>query len=223
VGGVNVDDLSRPPFKKESLVFYWRNAVDARNTRIVYALLAVICVVVVASIWTIFPKEVWAKFDATQLLHKLLNTPEGLIKGVLLPVVGLVVLWAQASYKKNARLILDDDTLSHVSGVPVVGQWLDWTLDLNAIRRNNVTLKVMGAPLGAYPLHIYRLSWGDAGVFQIRQVRPSAWQLPNQPQAGVIQPKSTLGFVRWGSPENLALLQTHFRCDAHGQATARGF
>jgi uncharacterized RDD family membrane protein YckC len=97
-----------------------------------------------------------------------------------------------------------------VSGVPVLGQWLDWTLDLNAIRRNNVTLKVMGAPLGAYPLHIYRLSWGDAGFFQIRQVRPSAWQLPNQPKADVIQPKSTLGFVRWGSPENLALLQTHF-------------
>jgi hypothetical protein len=210
VGGLNFEGLNQPPLKKGSMVFHWRNAIDERNNRIGHTLLAVMCVVAVASLWAIFPKEVWEKFDAAQLLHKLLNTPEGLIKGVLFPMIGIVALWAQASYKRNARLILDDDALRHVSGVPMLDKWLDWTLDVKALRRNNVTLKVMGTPLGAHPLHIYRLSWGDAGFFQMRQVHPSMWQLANQPTAEALKPKSTLGFVRWGNSENLALLQRQF-------------
>ena len=209
MGGLNFDDLRHQTLNKGSAVFHWRDGVDERTRRIAYVLLVVMCALLFALLWTIVPKEAWAKFDATQVLHKLLRQ-EKFIEVVLLTLVGILALCAQANYKKNARLILTDDELRHVSGVPVLGQWLDWTLDLTAIRRNNAILKVIGQPMGADPLKFYRLSWGESSIFQIRQIRPSAWLLANQPIAKAIQPKSTLGLVRWRHPENQALLQQQF-------------
>lgn len=63
--------------------------------------------------------------------------------------------------------------------------------------------------MGAQPMHLYRLTWGT-GLNNIRHLRPSMWHLPGQVRSEIIKPQSFLGLVRWGTPENVVVLQQQF-------------
>ena len=118
------------------------------------------------------------------------------------------MLGGQAAHKKRARLILEPDTLRYTSGLPLLGRWLDWTLDLAAVRSNKLQLHLASIAMGPQPTYNYRLPWGK-GLF-VRQVRPAAWYLPNQATTAPVKPASSFGLVRWQTPENQALLQQQF-------------
>jgi hypothetical protein len=195
--------------KNAPLTFHWHDAVGDRQQRAAYWLLAATIMTIVISFYLIFPKDAWVKFDWMHFGGKIITTPEGIIKGMVMPLIWIVVLWVQSTHKKNARLILENSTLSYVSGVPFAAKWLNWTLDLDAIRSEQLTFKVFGVPLGFRPLHSYGLSW-SVGYNSLKQVRVAKWHLSDQPAAEPTQPKSFLGFVRWSTPENIAILQQQF-------------
>jgi xanthosine utilization system XapX-like protein len=192
----------------QTLVFHWRDAYAQKAQRLAFALLALMIVAAIAALWFIFPEGAWKKVDWSSLVQKLLNTPEGWFKGILAPLIGIVVLWGQSKYQKHARLILNDETIRFSSGVPVFRQWLDWSMELADVRSKKIALDVIGSPIGAQPMRMYRLSWG-ATIF--KQIRPSVWHLPNQTDVDAVRPKSYIGLVRWGTPENIAILQQQFK------------
>jgi hypothetical protein len=82
-------------------------------------------------------------------------------------------------------------------------------LDLKAIRSNTLFFKLAGVPMGTQPIHLYRLTWGT-GFNDIKQLRPALWHLPDQERPELAKPKSFLGLVRWGTAENVAVLQQQF-------------
>lgn len=194
---------------REPLIFHWRQGQDERGRRFDLAVLGIALIAMLVGIWVLFPFpiEIFAKIDWSGFWKKVLHSPEGLVKGVLVPLIALLVLWAQVVHKKRARLTLDIDTLRYSSGVPVLGRWLDWTLDLETLRSNKLSLTVIGEAYGAQPLKCYRLAWG---VGQLRQLRPTAWYLPDQPRVQPVRPKSFFGLIRWQTPENQSVLQEQF-------------
>lgn len=119
----------------------------------------------------------------------------------------MAMLGGQAAHKKRARLLLEPNTLRYASGVPLLGQWLNWTLDLEAVRTNKLPLHLAGVALGPQPANNYRLSWG---MGQVKQLRPAARHLPNRTPVAPLNAASSFGLVRWSTPENQALLQQQF-------------
>jgi hypothetical protein len=101
-------------------------------------------------------------------------------------------------------LVLDEHTLSYCSGLPVLQKWLDWTLDLDALRAQRLTFRLLANPRGFHSLQFYGVTWGpEAGAFA-RQLRPANWCLPDQP---IGEPARFSGMVLWPSARNQAALQ----------------
>ncbi len=193
----------------DSLVFHIRAANSQSGLRLVYAGIAILVLVPFVLIWFIFPGaiEMLGKTDWSVVWRKIVDKTR--LEFVLNLLVPLGMVLGITLYKRNARLFLDDGTLRYTSGLPFLGRWLDWHLDLHAIRANALFFKLAGTPMGTGPMHLFRLTWGE-GFNNIKQLRPSAWQLVNQPYPEPIKPKSFLGLVRWSTPENVAILQQQF-------------
>lgn len=125
--------------------------------------------------------------------------------GLLLQMAAVCVAVGVAmALPRRARLVLTDDRLSYHAGLPLMARWLDWTLDLNAVRQGAVGLQWAGAPMGRHPEALYRLTWGAGGL---RGVRPAAWHVPGQPEPPRQPPHAILGLVSWQRPDNQPILR----------------
>lgn len=197
--------------KNATLIFHFRDAKALRDQGFAYVLLGILFLATLLTFWLILPFsfEDMAKIDWSVAWKNFLNKPDALVELTLRGVLPLVVLLGLYAHKKHARLTLDDQALIYTSGIPIIGRWLDWNLDLKAIRSNTLSFKLAGMPMGAQPIHLYRLTWGT-GFNDLKQLRPAMWHLPDQERSELVKPKSFLGLVRWGTPENVAVLQQQF-------------
>lgn len=197
--------------KNAPIIFQLRDVNGLRDQRLAFVLFGILVLVTMVTLWLIFPIsfEMLGKIDWSAVWKKTLNNPDALVELVLRGVVPVVALVGLFAHKRNARLTLDNDELRYTSGIPLIGRWLDWCLDLKAIRSNTLSFKLAGTPMGAQPMHLYRLTWGT-GFNDLKQLRPSAWHLSDQAPPELIKPRSFLGLVRWGTPENMLILQQQF-------------
>ena len=139
----------------------------------------------------------WQRMDSQRLVFHALQ---------LLLLLSIVL--GLALHRKRARLVLDDQSLRYTSGLPVVWRWLDWQLDLQALRSGAVQWKLGGAPVPANPLSTLRLTWSKGARLGLS---PARWYLPGvlEQESGV-QPHSVAGLVLWNSAKNLPVVQQMF-------------
>lgn len=189
------------------LVFHWKNEELDKflkfSSLVGLILLGITSLILLISI----PSGFFSQIDWGEIGRKLLLKPGSLLAISLHLVLGITTYFMLTEHQKNARLTLDDNTLSYSSGLPLLRRWLDWRLDLEDIRSKKIKLRFSGNELGAQPVLLYRLSWGISGL---RQIRPAAWILPNQTTLLVQKPSSFFGLVNWKRSENMALLQRQF-------------
>ena len=189
------------------LVFHWKNEELDKFLKfsplVGLILLGITSLILLTSI----PSGFFSQIDWGEIGRKLLLKPGSLLAISLHLVLGITTYFMLTKHQKNARLTLDDNTLSYSSGLPLLRRWLDWRLDLEAIRSGKIKLRFSGNELGAQPVLMYRLSWGISGL---RQIRPAAWILPNQTTLPAQKPTSFFGLVNWKKPEKMALLQHQF-------------
>lgn len=134
--------------------------------------------------------------------------PERLLFHGLQLVLLLVLVLGVALHRARARLVLDAQSLRYTSGLPVVSRWLDWQLDLDALRSGAIQWQLSGAPVPANPLASLRLTWHKG-------MRPglsiARWYLPGEPEPDAsVQPHSVAGLVLWNSARNLPVVQALF-------------
>ena len=193
------------------LVFHWRQPDSDKARRAGPAALGMMLVAIAIVFWFSFPAGILTKIDWVKVWveawEKLRIKPSTLVEFTLYLVAITVFMFGHVLHKRRARLTLGTNTLGYSSGLPFIGRWLDWTLDIEAVRRNALPMQVIGVAIGPQPTNNYRLSWGKG---QFERIRPAAWHLPGSvPQASVasVKPASWFGLVRWQAPENQALLQ----------------
>ncbi len=173
------------------------------------AVLAVTLVMVVASLVTApgqpFQWQVLASRSATAAQR--LN-PQSLVVPGLQLLLFLAVILGVALHLRRARLVLDDQSLRYTSGLPLVWRWLDWTLDLEALRSGAVSWQLQGAPVPVNPLSALRLTWKGRAP---QGLSPARWYLPGEPEPDeVVRPHSVGGLVLWNSARNLPVVQQMF-------------
>lgn len=189
------------------LIFHWRQPGIAQARRSLPAVLGIAAVAIAVVFWVWFPVELLTQIDWAQAWKKLLAKPFIFAEPALYLLAMMFFLGGHVVHTKQARLTLETDSLRYTSGLPLLGRWLDWTLDLEAVRVNKLPLQLAGVAMGPQPTNNYRLSWGKG---QVKQLRPAAWHLPNQAPVAPVKPTSSFGLVRWKTPENQALLQQQF-------------
>jgi hypothetical protein len=189
------------------LVFHWKNEELDKFLKFAPLVGILLLGVIPLILWLSFPSGFFSQIDWGEIGQKLWRKPIEMLQVLLILVAAPIGLWMQSRHQKNARLILDDNSVSYVSGLPLFHRWLDWHLDLEVIRSGSIKLRFTGNELGAQPVLMYRLSWGMSGL---RHMRPAAWILPNQTETSVQKPTSIFGLVNWKRPENMALLQQQF-------------
>lgn len=189
------------------LIFRWRQPGERHAHRSGVVLMGFLAVGIIFVFDQLIPAEVWARFDWTVVWQKLLARPYEFAKFILASLGAIVMLGGLAAHKKRARLILEPDTLRYSCGLPLLGRWLDWTLDLEAVRANRLPLQLAGVAMGSQPVNNYTLSWRKVPA---KRLRLAAWHLPNQVPVALQKPTSSFGLVRWQTPENQALLQQQF-------------
>jgi hypothetical protein len=161
-------------------------------------ILTTVLVVAIALVMRTFPVP-WAAMDWHAIWQKLIHTPDKRIGFLFYCVVGLVVIAVSHLYKICCRLSLDGRWLRFSSGLPFVSQWLDWALDLDAIRSQQLEFRVAPNPGGAQALRFYALTWTTSNRAlgaTARFLRPANWYLPGEVE---IRPVSGAGFVLWNS------------------------
>lgn len=189
------------------LIFHWRQPGVAGAQPLGFLALGIAAVAIAAMLWLWYPIFILTHIDWAQVWKKILDKPFFFAELVLFLLAPLFLVGGHVVHTRQARLTLQTDTLRYASGLPLLGRWLDWTLDLDAVRANKLPLKLAGVAMGPQPTNNYRLSWGPA---QLRQLRPAAWHLPDQSPVALVKPASSFGLVRWQTPENQALLQQQF-------------
>ena len=187
------------------LIFHWRQPGIAQARRSGWVALGIAAIAIAAVLWVWFP--ILTEIDWPKLWEKPLAKPFKFAELVLILLAPMFLVGGHVVHTKQARLTLHTDTLRYASGLPLLGRWLDWTLDLDAVRANKLPLQLAGVAMGPQPTNNYRLSWGPG---QLRQLRPAAWYLPQQAPVASAKPASFFGLVRWQTPENQALLQQQF-------------
>jgi hypothetical protein len=187
----------------EPQIFHWREPISTLQKKVRWLVMAVALVGVVAIVWT-SPLS-WATIKAVDwyaVWQKMARAPDQLIRLALCPVFALLAIGGPILHKRRARLTLNERTLSYRSGLPVLQKWLDWTLDLDAIRSKQLTLRQQADPRGM--VRFYCVTWGPvAGAFA-RQLRPFSWYLPGQP---VVERALFEDAVFWPSARSRAALQ----------------
>lgn len=120
----------------------------------------------------------------------------------------LMIVLGLALHRRRARLVLDGQSLRYTSGLPLVWRWLDWQLDLDALRSGAVAWQLQGAPVPANPLSALRLTW-RSGVRP--GLSPACWYLPQEPELDDgVRPHGIAGLVLWNSAKNLPVVQQMF-------------
>ena len=194
--------------QNQPLVFHWKNQDIDKVLKFAPFVGVILLGMIPLIIWLGFPKEVLRQINWNEMGRKLLQKPDFLLVNFLYITVGITANFMLSKHQKNARLNLDDNTLSYSSGLPFLRRWFDWQLDLEAMRSKKLKLRLTGRKYGKQPLLLYRFSWGFSGF---RQMRPAAWVLPNQANVPVKkEPTSFMGYVSWTKPENAALLEEQF-------------
>lgn len=188
------------------LVFHWKTLEHKPAVKILQGIGVVFVIAAMAILWFLLPPLNLGKIDWSAAWRRWVDMP-GSYMIFIYPIVGGIVFWLQKIHYKYARLIVDNDSMRYESGVPLISRWLDWSLDLNAVRIKKIKLQISGNKLGPHPILLYRVSWG---VGNVRQVRPSAWVLSNQAAAALEKPITRFGLTNWNSTENAALLQKQF-------------
>ena len=190
------------------LVFHWRRPGKVQTDRFSLRVLGIAGLAIALVFWLWLPSGILSQIDWSQAWQKLL-AKSAVFWEPALYLLGMVFFFGgHVVHTKQARLTLQTDTLRYASGLPLLSRWLDWTLDLEAVRSDKLALHLKGVAMGPQPTYNYLLSWGK-GLF-VRQVRPAAWHLPDQPPVAPLKPASSFGLVRWQTPENQALLQQQF-------------
>lgn len=162
------------------------------------------------ALW-LLPKT-WAVVSASDwpwMWHKATQTPGKLVPLILYAAVAVLAVGARQVYKNRARLILDEHALHHRSGMPVLSRWLDWSLDLDAVRSQALSFSPVVNPRGAHALRFYAVTWGTArsrGALG-PQLRPASWYVPEQAEA---RPPLFADLVWWPSERSRAALQQRF-------------
>ncbi len=150
-------------------------------SRLIFSVFAVL---MVAFLWWAF-SDAWAALRAVDWAlawESLMGNPVKLV----VPVV-YVLLIAPATYVmhkrlRNARLVLDDSELRYESGVPWLSRWIDWKIDLQAIRSQELSFRIMlppGVPLSS---KTYAVEWGakkHSGDRSLQTLRPADWYPAN--------------------------------------------
>ena len=190
------------------LVFHWRQPgkVPAGRSGLMVLGIAGLGIALVFLLWV--PSGILSQIDWSKAWQKLLAKSAVFWEPALYLLAMVFFLGGHVVHTKQARLTLQTDTLRYASGLPFLGRWLDWTLDLEAVRSTKLVLQLECVAMAPQPTYNYRLSW-SRGLF-VRQVRPAAWHLPDQPPIAPLIPASSFGLVRWQTPENQALLQQQF-------------
>ncbi len=88
--------------------------------------------------------------------------------------------------QRFARLVLDDHSLRYESGLPYVHRWLDWSLDLDAIRSRALSLREIARPEADRSTRWYLLGWVStkySGDRSPQRLRPSEWHLAERSDA----------------------------------------
>ncbi|MBB6561805.1 hypothetical protein HNP48_004499 [Acidovorax soli] len=139
----------------------------------------------------------WQRADPLRLVFHALQ---------LLLLLALVL--GLALHRRRARLVLDNQSLRYTSGLPVVWRWLDWQLDLGALRSGAVSWQLAGAPVPANPLATLRITWKGGARLGLS---PARWYLPGEPETDDdVRPHSMAGLVLWNSAKNLPVVQRMF-------------
>ncbi|MES2609454.1 MAG: hypothetical protein V4679_04390 [Pseudomonadota bacterium] len=173
------------------------------------AVLAVSLGMVVASLVTApgqpFQWQVLASRSATAWQR---SDPQRLAFQGLQLLLFLVIVLGLALHRRRARLVLDGQSLRYTSGLPIVWRWLDWQLDLEALRSGAVAWQLQGAPVPANPLSTLRLTWKSGARLGLS---PARWYLPQEPELDDgVRPHSLAGLVLWNSAKNLPMVQQMF-------------
>ena len=189
------------------LIFHWRQPGKMQAQRSGRVVLGVAALGIAVVLWLLFPTAILSQIDWSKAWQNLLAKSAVLWELALYPLAMVFFLGGHVVHTKHARLTLQADTLRYTSGLPLLGPWLDWTLDLEAVRTHRLPLELAGVAMGPQPTNNYRLSWGKG---QVKQLRPAAWHLPNHVAVAPVKPASSFGLVRWQTPENQALLQQQF-------------
>lgn len=189
------------------LIFHWRQPGKMQAQRSGRVVLGVAALGIAVVLWLLFPTAILSQIDWSKAWQNLLAKSAALWELALYPLAMVFFLGGHVVHTKHARLTLQADTLRYTSGLPLLGPWLDWTLDLEAVRTHKLPLELAGVAMGPQPTNNYRLSWGKGLV---RQLRPAAWHLPDQAPVSPVKPATSFGLVRWKTPENQALLQQQF-------------
>lgn len=170
--------------------------------------LAFLALAAVAMVFWLSPVT-WAAVSAidwSQVWQKAEQAPAKLVPLMLYSLVAVVVIGARHVHTNRARLILDEHALRYRSGLPMVARWLDWTLDLDAVRSQALPLHPVIHPRGAHALRFYAVTWGSArskGALG-PQFRPASWYVPGQAE---VRPAPFADFALWPSERSRAVLQ----------------
>jgi len=192
---------------QQTLVFHWRPASSPlpKSAALFLAFFALAAVGMV--LW--LSPTTWAalsSIDWPWVWQKAVQAPGKLVPLMLYSLVAVVVIGVRHVHTNRARLILDDHTLHYRSGMPIVKRWLDWSLDLDAVRSLALPLRPVINPRGAHALRFYAVTWGTArskGALG-PQLRPASWYLPEQAQ---VRPALFADFALWPSEKSRAALQ----------------
>ena len=144
--------------------------------------------------------------------QSLLEKPGKLFVPIFYLLIVLPVTIASQKRLRNARLILDDRTLRYQSGLPFVSRWLDWSLDLNAIRSQQLAFRVVVLPGGSLSPQLYTVAWGaskHSGDRSNHTLRPGDWHLANQ--TSVAPKRSFLALPTKPSAQAAARLQAELQ------------
>lgn len=202
--------LATPYTMQPPLIFRWRPASSA-VPQSVALILAIFAVAAMGIAFWLLPNTGAAvsSIDWPWMWQKAAQAPGKLVPLMLYSAAAVVAIGMRHMYKNRARLILDEHALRHRSGMPVLNRWLDWSLDLDAVRSQALSLSPVIHPRGGHALRFYAVTWGTArsrGALG-PQLRPASWYLPEQAQA---RPALFVDFVWWPSERSRAALQQRF-------------
>lgn len=180
------------------LIFHWRDATGPLSKVGVWLTFAIAVVIIAVYLWSF--SIPWSSWPWKAIWQRFLDSPGKFVGlSLLYSTIPLVTSVVVVLRKRYARLTLDDRWLSYNCGLPILSKWLDWTLDLDAVRSEQLKLGLAPNPAGSYALSLYTLTWRDTqenrGV-RARQLRPANWRFLDQP---VVRPAFLADFALRGS------------------------
>lgn len=131
----------------------------------------------------------------------------------LAKILGLAWLLGQVfRVQAGQRLKLTDNWLHYESGIPWLGRWLDWQLDLETIRKGDQPLYWLRAGGLFQPESGYFLGWKPSGFVMTRQgFAPFKWGLKEEFAPAQAKSVYRLAPIRWNTKHNRKILQQNLQ------------